>query len=161
MDHDELDGALPDPDLTPAPEPGVEDPAEPEDDEEDPDVSAPMRRDGRDRPIVTVGGVDVVLGLPRSPVIIMEAVAQVSLSPARGYAACLAACWLAGGSPSPPKARLEQCGHAPAVWGGKVFDELSRRGVSPADLIAAGQVAFRFLSAANITGAEVKAAKDF
>jgi hypothetical protein len=130
-------------------------------DESDDAEPAPLRLDAAGRVLVTVAGVDVALGVPRSPTVRMELTAMLGSNPVRVFAACLAACWQAGPSPGAPRVKLDQHGYSVMKFGGAAFDELAERGVPAADIIAAGQSAHRLLMERQITAEALKAAQDF
>jgi hypothetical protein len=158
-DHDELDddadAVAPDAEGAAGDDPG-------DDESEDaPEGPRPFRRDAKGRPLVTVSGANVALGVPRSVTVAMEMTAMVGVNPVRGYAACLGACWQAGPSPRAPRAQLAQCGHSPAVYGQQVADELVRRGVTFAEILRAGQVAFALLAESMVTTQELEEQEGF
>lgn len=111
---------------------------------------------------VQISGRRVRLAVPKSATVATECVGMLANSPTRGLAACLAACWQAGGSKGAPKASLAACNYNVGMWGGKVLDELlSGKRIKIDELRPIGMVAYTLLAGSLITEEEVKSTVDF
>ena len=70
----------------------------------------------------------------------------------RGAAAALAMCWR---GPKRPRTSYAQCSYNPLVFGQRVFDELTDRGVPLVELMQAAGAALELLAGGLVTEAEV------
>lgn len=75
----------------------------------------------------------------------------------RAFAAALGACW--GNPKTRPRARYGSPFDV-ADYGGRVLDELVSRGIPPAEILAAGIVAYNLLGESAFAGAEVDEAAE-
>ena len=87
---------------------------------------------------VKVGQREVTISLPKSLSVRFDVAAFYPSNPTRACAAALGLCW---GGLGRPKAKYEST-YSIGAYGGEVFDELVQRGVSPAEIVAAGSTAF-------------------
>ena len=85
-----------------------------------------------------VGSREVTLVHPKSLRLRFDVAAFYPQNPTRACAAALGLSW---GGLGRPKAKYESS-YSVGQYGGEVFDELVSRGVSPAEIAAAGSVAF-------------------
>ena len=106
--------------------------------------------------VVQVDGQPVRLTIPRSYSVAQDVVLAASTNPLRAFAAALGACWTGHGR---PKVTYQAAGYSALDYGGQVRDELVARGVSSADVTAAGVEAFNLLADQIIPAAEVDAAE--
>lgn len=113
-----------------------------------------------ERRTVQIGGRDVVLGRPPSVAVAVDVVQALAKNELRGMAAALGICWEAGGSRSPPAA-YKTCGYDALLYGGKVIDQLTARGLALTDWMEAAQLAAVELMALVPAAKEVAAAEDF
>ncbi len=93
-----------------------------------------------ERAVTQVGGQNVVLGRPPSVAVAIDVVQALAKNELRGLAAALGICWEAGGSRAAP-AQYKLCGYDALLYGGKVIDQLSLRGLSLPDWMPAAQAA--------------------
>jgi len=107
---------------------------------------------------ITVGTESVRLVLPTSFALLSDVVAASQRNQSRAFAAALGLCWSGKGS---PRARLHAYSYDVMAYGGAVLDELHARGVSYAEQLAAGAVAWSLCADAILTEREVVEAEGF
>ena len=113
-----------------------------------------------ERKTVQVGSQAVTIGRPPSVAVAVDVVQALAKNEMRGLAAALGVCWEAGGSRAAPAA-YKQCGYDALLYGGRVIDQLSARGVSLAEWMEAAQVAALELMALVPQQKEIEAAEAF
>ena len=102
---------------------------------------------------VTLGGIDIEIGPPASYTVRAEIWKAATKNMDRAFAAALGACWRSKGR---PKAKYDAHGYNPLAYGGAVLDELVGRGLDPAEVFAAGGVAYLHCARGFIREKEVK-----
>lgn len=107
---------------------------------------------------VVLGGREITISAPSSYTERSEIWLLAADNRVRGIAAALGACWR---GPGRPKVRYAACGYSPAVYGGRVLDELVERGYPLAEILRAGGVALEVLAGGLVTEQEVADAEGF
>ncbi|MCB9681836.1 MAG: hypothetical protein H6733_10215 [Alphaproteobacteria bacterium] len=109
-------------------------------------------------PVVTLGGRPVVLTPPRSMALRYTVVAPMSDNRMLGVAACLGLCWMGNGH---PRTNLKECKYDAYLYGARVIDELTDRGMSIEEILAAGDTAFALVADGLVAATEVEETEDF
>lgn len=104
---------------------------------------------------VKVGTREIGLVLPKSLSVRFDVAAYYQTNSTRALAAALALCW---GGMGRPKAKYESSYNV-GQYGGEVFDELVGRGVSPAEIAAAGSWAYVLIARSLPQAGEVDRAE--
>jgi len=118
------------------------------------------KKKGAEKPTTyKVGSREVKLELPASYAMRAEIFLLASSNRSRAAAAALGVCWRSNGRPT---VRYDSCNYNPALYGGRVMDELiSERGASLGEILEAGTVALTMLSGGLLLAEDVEEAEGF
>ncbi len=106
----------------------------------------------------TIGGKDVVLKTPASYAVRMEIWGLTTTSYTRAIGAAVGVCWY---GPGKPRVQFAACGFAPAIYGGRVIDELVERGIATKEIVDAGKVALELIKGGLATEEQIAEAEGF
>lgn len=106
--------------------------------------------------VVTLGGEELTLTVPRSYAVRVDIVGFVAVNVSRAYAAALGVCLP---HLRKPRTSYEACRYDVGLFGGAVLDELTERGIDIEELVAASSAAYDLVRAGLVRASELKEAE--